>query len=150
MKSRYIAILMFAFSLAIGTLASAQVQRPIEERIEAQRIAFITEKVNLTPQEAQAFWPVYNDHRAAAKDLRDRKMPAKSLIDMDDEEAAAFIDLQLDLEQMEHDLKVALIQDLKGIISPRKILRFVQAERQFKERLLRMMNQRRRGNNNDR
>jgi hypothetical protein len=32
----------------------------IRERIKAQRIAFITQRLALTPDEAQKFWPVYN------------------------------------------------------------------------------------------
>ena len=31
------------------------------EKFKSQKIAFITEKLNLTPKEAQEFWPVYNE-----------------------------------------------------------------------------------------
>ncbi|MCB0665633.1 MAG: hypothetical protein KDC80_07420, partial [Saprospiraceae bacterium] len=41
----------------IGLLAQ---ERPVQERIEAQRVAFITQRVNLSPEEAQQFWPIYN------------------------------------------------------------------------------------------
>ncbi len=121
--------------------------RPLEERIETQRIAFITDKVNLTREEAQKFWPIYNDYRDHAKQLRERKVPSKSLIDMDDDEALEHIEKQLAIEREELQLKEELMQDLKTVISPRKILRFINAERKFKERLLQMMNQRRRQSN---
>jgi len=31
--------------------------------IEMFKIKFVTEQLSLTPQEAQAFWPIYNEHR---------------------------------------------------------------------------------------
>ena len=30
------------------------------ERLQAEKIAFITQELDLTPEEAQVFWPVYN------------------------------------------------------------------------------------------
>jgi len=33
-----------------------------QEKIKAQKIAFFTEKIGLTPDEAEAFWPVYNQY----------------------------------------------------------------------------------------
>ena len=32
-----------------------------QDRIKAQKIAFFTEKIQLTVQEAERFWPVYNE-----------------------------------------------------------------------------------------
>jgi hypothetical protein len=43
----------------------------VRQRIESQRIAFITQRVHLTPDEATKFWPVYNEYRDALKDMRD-------------------------------------------------------------------------------
>lgn len=37
------------------------------ERIQALKIAFITQKLNLSPEEAQTFWPVYNRYEADLK-----------------------------------------------------------------------------------
>ena len=38
------------------------------ENIQVERIAYFTEKMNLTPEEAQLFWPIYNemDHKKTA------------------------------------------------------------------------------------
>ena len=149
-------ILFIAVWLTVGmsvTTLSAQnedARRTLEERIETQRIAFITEKVNLTRDEAQAFWPIYNEYREQSKTLREHKIPTKSIIDMTDEESQAHIDKVMLAEQAELDLKLGLTNDLKVVITPRKVLRFFGAERQFKERLLKMMNQRRNKQQNGR
>ena len=33
-----------------------------EQKIKSQKIAFFTDKIGLTPEEAQLFWPIYNDY----------------------------------------------------------------------------------------
>jgi hypothetical protein len=47
-------------------------------RTEAIRIAFITKELNLSPEEAQKFWPVYNDYidelRQARQSYRDDEL----------------------------------------------------------------------------
>ena len=40
------------------------------EQIEALRISFITQRLDLTREEAQRFWPVYNEYHDALESLR--------------------------------------------------------------------------------
>src|SRR5688572_11227273 len=60
------------------------------ERIEALRIAFISRELNLSPQEAEKFWPVYNQFRGDLKTLHqnfkmdgDRQLSAEQQLDME-------------------------------------------------------------------
>ena len=39
------------------------------EKIEQQRIAFITTDLDLSVEEAQAFWPLYNDYQSMKKEI---------------------------------------------------------------------------------
>lgn len=39
-------------------------------RIEALKIAFLTKKLNLSPEEAQNFWPIYNNYSAEMRQAR--------------------------------------------------------------------------------
>jgi len=39
------------------------------QRLELFSIQFITKKLNLTPAEAEKFWPVYNEQKAASRNL---------------------------------------------------------------------------------
>jgi hypothetical protein len=39
-------------------------------RIEALKIAFLTKKLNLSPAEAQNFWPIYNQYSAEMRQAR--------------------------------------------------------------------------------
>ena len=56
-----------------------------QERVEALEIAFLSRKLQLTPDEAQKFWPIYNEYK---RDLRQvmmnqRNTPERDLIDME-------------------------------------------------------------------
>jgi len=43
------------------------------ERLESYRIQFITKKLNLSPAEAEKFWPVYNEQKEASRNLMQTK-----------------------------------------------------------------------------
>jgi hypothetical protein len=106
------------------------------ERIESQRIAFITQRMRLTPDEATKFWPVYNEYRDALKDMRD-DFERPDLENISDEEASKLIDRHLLQEQKKLELKRTLLTKLRGIVSPRKILQLHVAENAFNRELLR-------------
>ncbi|MBK8502738.1 MAG: hypothetical protein IPL46_11250 [Saprospiraceae bacterium] len=133
---------ILVLSLCFHNHIDAQADRPIEERIEAQRIAFITQRVNFTPQEAQVFWPIYNEYREKEKQIKNSRSDRVEILDMDEADAEIYVDKILSLEQQELDLKKQYFEKLKSVISSKKIIRFYAAERMFKERLLQAMNQR--------
>lgn len=58
----------WALGLLGWTLLMAQPRRG--ERLQSLRIAVITNALELTPEEAQAFWPVYNARDAALQKRR--------------------------------------------------------------------------------
>lgn len=133
------------FMIASFSVSFAQTDAPfrqnMEDRIESQRIAFITERVQLSPAEAQQYWPIYNDYRAREKELKAAKAPGKVLLDMNDQEAEAYISKVLEIEKQELEAKHAYIKQVQTVLSPRKVLRLFAAERKFKEELVRRINQ---------
>jgi hypothetical protein len=113
------------------------------DRIEAQRTAFITQKLNLTPDEAAKFWPVYNAHKDELKDLRD-DMERPDMINLTDEQATVIIERHLEQEQMKLEMKKKLFSKLRTIIGPKKVLMLHAAEKEFNRELLRRANEFRR------
>ncbi|MBL4625634.1 MAG: hypothetical protein JKY42_10920, partial [Flavobacteriales bacterium] len=82
------------------------------EKMRAHKIAYITEKLNLTPDEAQVFWPVYNELETKLHDLRganrpDRKKDPESMTDTEVEKMInkrfEFRQKELDLEKQYHE-----------------------------------------------
>ncbi len=80
MKKLYLFIL-FA---AITGNAIAQEEVPSEKKqqdIEALKIAFISKELDLTPDEAQKFWPVYNQY---SKELKTTIKGETDVLDRDE------------------------------------------------------------------
>ena len=54
---------LFTATAALALFAITAMAQPKENwqnRVKSEKIAFITAELDLTPEEAQAFWPVYN------------------------------------------------------------------------------------------
>ena len=132
-----IAILSFCFLLA----TSAMAQKPIK-KLEAQRVAFITQRLNLTPEEAQQFWPVFNQYTEKLQQIRSSK-PERDYEEMSDTDTEKSILGELDKEGRELDLKKEYYQKLKKVISVKKIAKLYKAERDFKTMLLERIQQNR-------
>ncbi len=61
--------LVFLFSISAG-LAQKKSDSSQGGRLQAYKIAFLTKKLELTPQEAQQFWPVYNQYETEMRNAR--------------------------------------------------------------------------------
>ena len=122
-----------------------------KERIKALKIAFITERLDLTEQEAQKFWPVYNafDDKQAKikfKEMRELKAQGRQGFEtMNDKEASKLLDKIIDADNRLHKNKVNFILDLKTILSAKKIMLLKSVEDEFNRRMLDEFKKRRHG-----
>lgn len=127
--------------LSLVFTATAQ-QRPPQdkgrhERVESFRIAYITEHLKLTPEEAQRFWPVYNAFRADMKTLRQN-------FKADDKDGTPLTaDQQLEFEQKKLDLKKRFKPQFEQAIGKEKLNLLMQVEEDFKRELMKTMQERR-------
>ncbi len=138
-------ILFSIFSLCL--MASAFAQRSgerMKNRMEGYQIAFITDKLNLTSEEAQKFWPIYNQYKDQAKKIRQDAKPQKDVQDMTDAEAEQFIKSSFEKDTKELDLKKEFVQKLRGVLAPKKIAQLQGLEKEFKKELLEKAKERRR------
>lgn len=67
MKRIILLILIYA---AIALPGMAQDSQKEAGRLQAYKIAFLTRKLNLTPDEAQKFWPIYNKYEDELRNAR--------------------------------------------------------------------------------
>ena len=68
MKKTLLIIAIFLGSFSFAEAQSFNNQNT-GEKVESLKIAFITQKLSLTADEAQRFWPVYNRYDAEIKDI---------------------------------------------------------------------------------
>jgi hypothetical protein len=74
-------ILLIIIYAGIALSAMAQDEQRDAGRLQAYKIAFLTKKLNLTPEEAQRFWPIYNQYEAEMRTARiaDRQNKASEI-----------------------------------------------------------------------
>lgn len=106
------------------------------QRVKAFRIAIFTEALQLTPQEAETFWPVYNAYQEQRETLHKQLQPAARLDALSDAEVEDQVKKHFEMRQRELDLEKDMVQKLRKTIPLRKIAKIPSAERQFRERLL--------------
>jgi len=129
------------FILMSATQARAQGKR---ENIESLKIAFITQKLDLSPEEARTFWPVYNLSQAELDELRESRKKSRHLAKeepgtMTDAEAEKFIDGELAFRQGELDIQKKYHTQFKKILPVRKVALLYKAEDDFKKELIRRL-----------
>ena len=76
---KYLLILL----IATGSLLNAKAQDG--ERLQALKIAYLTKKLDLSPDEAQRFWPIYNKYTSDIRSIR-QEQKEKNLSEIDVEE----------------------------------------------------------------
>jgi hypothetical protein len=59
--------IILIFILTFPMLVSAQDNVQRDNKLESLEIAYLTRELNLSPEEAQKFWPVYNKYAAEMK-----------------------------------------------------------------------------------
>jgi hypothetical protein len=113
------------------------------EQIKALKIAYITDELKLTPEEATKFWPLFNAYEEKQKSFRKERIRSfmdqsgTSNIDkMTEKEAASILN---DIENSEEDAyqnRKKFVASLKPILPATKILKLKKAEEGFNKKLL--------------
>lgn len=130
--------------LIILSAFSQNNQAEKKEKLKAMKVAFITEKLDLSSDEAQKFWPVYNEYDKAREELmKNRKGLMKCVKDdskvLSDKEAEELADNFIKHETDEAKLMQDYHAKFKKVLSPQKLIKLYQAERQFKNHLLKQL-----------
>lgn len=110
-----------------------------DERIRSYRVAIFTEVLRLTSEEAQGFWPVFNEYLDNRDRVMDDLKPKKQLDSMNDNEVEDQIKRHFEMRQRELDLEKDMYQKMRKVLPARKIAKIPYAEREFRERLLTKM-----------
>lgn len=148
MKTKLILLL-----LCLTMLSGFSQNQDRRDRIKTLKIAFITERLNLTQTEAEKFWPIYNAFEDANHQLRHETRMERADFDIEnltDAEANNILDAMLKSESEKLELRKKFLQDLKSVLPAKKIILLKASEDQFNRRMLEEMRKRREGYGNKR
>lgn len=119
------------------------------ERLQAMKIAYLTQKLDLAPKEAEVFWPIYNELDKQMREVKQEqklnmRTTRKNFETMSDMELEQAVLKGLDLEQRQVDLKREYTDRFKKALPIRKVVLLHGAEQGFRKELLRSSKEMRR------
>lgn len=118
-----------------------------KELIAAQKAAFITSRTGMSREEAEKFWPVYNQNQAELAQLRTRmkaEVRRKAGIDeMTDEELKSQMEKKFQFEEEKLKLEKQFYKEYLKLLPARKVAKLYKAEDDFKKEILREIQGRR-------
>ena len=137
MKNLLFVALMF---LLPATLLA---QKPRGEEIESLKIAFFTQKLDLSPGEAKIFWSIYNDMQAELNSLHKERMQkmisfrkVDEIDNLTDTQVQNLITSEFDFKQRELNLNKKYYGKLKSSLPIKVVGKFYRAQEGFKRELL--------------
>lgn len=123
--------------------ATLLAQRPKGEEIESLKIAFFTQKLDLSPEEAKIFWPIYNDMQAEQNALRKERMQkmisfrkVDEIDNLSDAQVQTLITSEFDFKQRDLNLDKKYYNKLKSSLPIKVVGKFYRAQEAFKRELL--------------
>lgn len=117
------------------------------QEIESQKIAYFTQELDLTPEEAQKFWPIYNkqnDERRIARretlnSLNELNNALDSSTTISDTKIDALVNAYLNRYKIESDLFDKHYKEIKKILPLKKAAKVFNAEEKFRVLLVRQL-----------
>ncbi len=135
-------VVVLSSSLAFSQGHKEKMSPEAREKLESQKISYITQQVDITPEQAQVFWPLYNEltkkkrafhheFRQLLDKLKDEaeNLPEEELVKISDRTA----DLKVERAKMEREY----YYKFKEVLSTKQLLNLNLAEKQFQNMLFR-------------
>ncbi|TAE91112.1 MAG: hypothetical protein EAZ80_12985 [Runella slithyformis] len=133
---------IIAVALAFTTTANAQ--EGGNSKLESAKIGLITNRLNLSTDQAALFWPVYNEFDDKKKEIRKslRKLVVETnTLTTSDEKILANLREGLNLQQKEVDVEREYMAKFLKVINVRQLAELYKAEQLFTSMLLKRLNQ---------
>ncbi len=143
MKKLLFGTIMLLAAVALNAQQGRMNER-MQDKVEAYKIAFFTEKLQLTPEESMDFWPLYNQFENEREALKTRyKLEGRRIELMSDGEVEDFVNKQLEMEEQMVKIRRDYVQRFKKILPIRKVAMLQNIDNEFKRALLEEIRQRR-------
>jgi Spy/CpxP family protein refolding chaperone len=113
------------------------------QKIENAKIALITNRLNLTPEQGQQFWPLYNEFDTKKKDIRKayRKLVNEiNTLTTNDDKILANLKETLNLQQKEVDVEREYMTRFLKVINIRQLAELYKTEQMFTNMLIQRLN----------
>ena len=128
-----------------GAIAQPPEMEERKEKMKAMRVGFITDALDLTADEAQVFWPVYNEKSDKIESLKKEgfekmhklKKEGKNLDALSEKELSEIMTEKLSNEKTIAQLNIDYHEKFLDLIGTKKTFQLYEAEMEFRRELMR-------------
>ena len=109
------------------------------ERVEAAKIALITERLELTPEQAEKFWPIYREFSEQQRNLRKEFNNLRTNHNpqtASEEENQKMLEMGMQIKERQLGLERTYSERMQQVITTRQLMSLRKAEDDFKEMLM--------------
>ena len=138
-------LLIIVFVSAAIVAQAQNNNRSAQEKLEAARIALITERLSLTPEQAQAFWPLYNEYAEQRREIQMEYRQSRQGLDINnlsEDQQRAVLKGRMEEKQRQLNLENQYAERMLGVINARQMMALKKAEDDFRGMILRRLEQR--------
>jgi len=139
MKNIIAASLLFCLPF----FASAQRSGSRSTEIEAYKVSYLKEKLDLSPEESKVFWPIYTawttEQSALRQERREKMISFRKIAeieDLSDTEVQALITNELNFKQRDLNIEKKYYNKLKTSLPIKTVGKYYRAQETFKKELL--------------
>ena len=108
------------------------------ERVRAEKVAFLTEEIDLTESEAQVFWPIYNEIQKSQRDGFEAVKNAYDAMAKGVEEKKGGKEMEklvkayIDAKEKNEGIETKYLNKLLKVLPAEKVARYYVAEEKFR------------------
>lgn len=128
-------IMVFVLVSAVGYAQEAYIEL-LRSDVKTQKVAIITEAMQFTNEEGNAFWPIYREYEVDFAKIGDARIVlikdyAQNYETMTDEKAKELVQRGLKLEERRTKLKKKYFRKFDKVLSSKTVAKFFQLENQI-------------------
>ena len=147
MKKTLVYILLFTCTLSFAQNRNGNEPRMNQKRMNAAKVAFLTERLNLDTKTAQAFWPIYNEYEAAKDELNKTYMftmreeigienPRRGIDNISQNQAEQLIQITFEKREKEFTLEKEYLKKVASVLTAKQTLIVSQFDAEFRRTLM--------------
>jgi hypothetical protein len=143
MKKLILISILCIFSMTILMAQGRREPSPeMFEKIKAEKISFFTSKLDLTPTEAQAFWPVYNEFEKKRFEIQRQihdfeRMSDEEYVKLTEPEIVKMTNNYIESFESEANLRKEYHTKFQKILPQKKVLLMYRTENEFRGHMIR-------------
>lgn len=134
---------LLTYILILISTVSVTFAQPNYSKIKEIKVAYFTEKLELTSSESEKFWKIYNQYETERYALKkaSKKPEGQKISEMTDAELYQWIDSSLDKKEKEVALQKKYFVEFKKVLPAKKLVKLINIEEQFRQFLFKQAQQ---------